>query len=85
MSDALTEIHKLPRRYYEDQEWALAHYDRWMEAYPDQWIAVISRRVVAAGTDMEEVSTRAREKTGELHIPLLFIEKQFRFLRVLGI
>ncbi|HID86643.1 MAG TPA: hypothetical protein EYP55_04595 [Anaerolineae bacterium] len=65
-------------RYWEDQEWALDHYTELMAQYLDQWVAVVNKQVVAAGEGIKEARRVAKEKTGEEHIPVIFLEGSFR-------
>jgi glutaredoxin len=65
---------KMPPQFWEDQEWALDHYERWMTEYPYHWIAVVNEEVVAAEKDPEKARKIAQEKTGRKHIPVVYIE-----------
>jgi hypothetical protein len=67
-------MNKIPQEFWDDQEWALDNYERWIKEYPDQWIAVVDKRVVAAGKDIEAVELSAKKKTGREYIPVIFIE-----------
>ena len=69
-----SEREPMPPEFWEDEEWAFANYECWMEKYPDQWIAVANKQVVAAGLDIEKIRRIAREKTGRKHIPVIFVE-----------
>ncbi|MBL7063618.1 MAG: hypothetical protein ISS49_05335 [Anaerolineae bacterium] len=74
-----SEREPMPPEFWEDEEWAFANYERWMEEYPDQWIAVANEKVVAAEKDPVKAREIAKEKTGRRHIPVIFVEKTFRF------
>ena len=74
----MIEIQRLPESYYDDQEWAIANYERLMKEHPNQWVAVVSKEVVSAGEDLDDVETRAREKSGGEHVAVLFIETPLR-------
>ena len=65
---------KHPKRYWEDEEWANEHYGELVKKYPDRWVAVVNKKVVAAGLDIKKIKAIARKKTGERLIPVLFIE-----------
>ena len=65
---------KHPKRYWEDEKWANEHYGELIKKYPDRWIAVVNKKVVAAGLDIKKIKAIARKKTGERLIPVLFIE-----------
>lgn len=78
----MIEIQRLPETYYDDQEWAIANYERLMKKHPNQWIAVVSKEVVSAGEDLDDVETRARKKSGREHVAVLFIENPLRFVGI---
>ena len=44
------------------------------EAYPDQWVAIADKQVVAAGETRGEVQNAARKKTNCTEFLLYFIE-----------
>ncbi len=74
------EIEKMPDEFWEDQDWAFDNYTEWMKKYPDQWIAVVDKKVVAAGKDIGEIERIAQEETGRKHFPVLYIEGRVRIL-----
>lgn len=65
---------KIPELFWEDSRWIEQHYSELVEKYPDQWIAVVNKRVIAHGKDRAKVkkTTMARKKRGDF--PLVFIE-----------
>lgn len=75
-------IEETPLSFREDQEWALENYQQFMKEYPDQWIAVYGKKVVATGKDLGSVEKAAKETTGlsSEKIPVLYIERMFRVL-----
>jgi len=74
------EIEKMPDEFWEDKDWAFDNYSEWMKKYPDQWIAVVDKKVVAAGKDVQEIKKIAREKTGTKHFPVIYVEGRVRIL-----
>lgn len=60
--------------YWEDRDWAWDHYGEFVKKYPDQWIAVYHKEIVAHGESIDEIEKIAREKTGMTRFPVLFIE-----------
>jgi hypothetical protein len=52
----------VPKRYTEDFDWAWDHYSEWMKKYPDMWVAVADRKVIAASKDLGEVKKTAHSK-----------------------
>lgn len=65
---------QFPKRYWEDEKWAYSNYTELMKKYPDKWVAVVNKQVVAAGISIRKIKEIARKKTGEELIPVLFIE-----------
>lgn len=65
---------KHPKRYWEDQNWAIEHYAELIKKYPDKWVAVVNKKVVAAGESIRKIREISKKKTGETLIPVLFIE-----------
>ncbi len=64
---------KLPKRFWEDKEWAFAHYSELLEKYQNMWIAVLNKKIIAASPDLgkvEEIKAKAEDK----HIPVIFLE-----------
>lgn len=70
----MEKIEQMPLEFWEDKDWAFDNYERWMAEYPNQWIAVVGKEVVAAGKDVQEIKTIAREKTGRKYIPVIYVE-----------
>ena len=62
------------KRYWEDQNWAIEHYAELIKKYPDKWVAVVNKKVVATGESIRKIREISRKKTGEKRIPVLFIE-----------
>lgn len=75
-------IEETPLSFRKDQEWALENYQQFMKEYPDQWIAIYDKKVVATGKDLAMVEEAAKKATGlrSEKIPVLYIEKRFRVL-----
>lgn len=79
MATENTHIAKLPpREYWEDSRWAHDHMSDLAEEYPNLWVAVVDKRVVAAGKVIGEVEKIAEEKTGRTEFPIILAEKGLR-------
>jgi hypothetical protein len=63
----------LPKRFWEDKEWAFAHYSELVREYPNMWIAVLNKKIIGASTDLGRVE-KAKADTGKEHIPVIFLE-----------
>lgn len=67
-----------PEEFWEDLEWANTHMNKISAAYPDQWVAIVDRRVVAGGPILADVESRAMALTGRTEFPVLFAETGIR-------
>ena len=64
---------KLPQRFWED--WGYAHYGALAKRYGNQWVVIVNRKVAAASRNVKQAEDVARAKTGELHVPVIFVER----------
>ncbi|MBI3920561.1 MAG: hypothetical protein HY318_04000 [Armatimonadetes bacterium] len=64
LPDGFPEPPPIPKRYWVDEEWMGDHLTELTQQYPDLWIAVYSKEVVAFGKNLGEVERRAKEKSG---------------------
>lgn len=69
------------KEFWDDKEWAFSHYSELMEKYPNQWVAIASKEVISAGSDLKKVREEARRRTSREEIPLIFIEGEFSVLK----
>lgn len=46
--------------------------------YPDKWVAIVDKNVVAFGKGIDEVREIAKNKTGKTRIPVIFVEGEPR-------
>jgi hypothetical protein len=69
----------VPKRYFEDEKWLFEHENELAEQYPDHWIAVVNREVVAVGKNLAEVEKSAGEKTGEREFPVWLVTPTRKF------
>lgn len=67
-----------PKEYWEDSKWANEHFTEIVREYPDQWVAIVDKKVVAAGRTIAEVEKIAIEKTGRDEFPIYFAERGIR-------
>ncbi len=63
----------LPGRFWEDKEWIFAHYSELLRTYKNMWIAVLSKKIIAASPNLGKVE-ELKAKTGKEHIPVIFLE-----------
>ena len=65
----------IPKRYWQDQQWAFGHYPELVKRYKNRWVAVVDRRVVAASKSSVKAQEQARAKTGrQLPIAVVYVE-----------
>ena len=64
-----------PKEYWEDSEWADENFSNIVKEYPNLWVALVGKKVVAAGKVIAEVEKMAEEKTGRKSFPVLFAER----------
>ena len=65
----------LDPQYLRDMDWAYAHYAELERAYPNQWVAVVEGRVVAAGPVLADVRAGAAKFTDRGDVAVLFVEE----------
>lgn len=53
------------KEFEEDFVWLNKHYDELKEKYPEEYVAVFSRRVIDHDPDLEELIKRLKEKYPE--------------------
>ncbi len=64
-----------PREYWDDSKWANEHATEIAQQYPNQWVAVADKTVVAAGIDGAEVERMATKKAVQRDFVIFFAEK----------
>jgi len=65
----------MPKRFWDDREWGYAHYGELAKRYGNQWVVIVNRKAVAASRNLREAEETARAKTGEAHVPVIFVER----------
>jgi hypothetical protein len=69
----------VPPEYEEDFQWALKNMDEIAHNYPDQWVAIVNKQVVAAEKSWGRARRAAEKKTGRKEFPIFFVEEDMRF------
>ncbi len=46
---------KIPKEFWDDMKWGREHRSDLLHRYPDQWVAIVDKIVVAAGMDLRKV------------------------------
>ena len=65
LPDGFPEPEPPPKRFWEDEKWIGENIMDLMRQYPDQWIAVLDKEVVAASKHRLEVNRVAKQKEAE--------------------
>jgi len=76
----LKEEERLPNEFWEDQRWALEHCAELGEQYPDMWIAVLDKEIVAVGPNVSNSGAAARIKSAARPPVRLSVESNTRIL-----
>ena len=75
MAEEYSTIPVLSKRSLQDDDWAYEHYNELVKAYPNQWVAIVNKKVISYGKNLGEIERVAKEKTGESEISTMFVEK----------
>jgi hypothetical protein len=77
MQQNLTLPPRPPQRYWDDSAWAMQNIQVLTEKYPDEWVAIFGRTVVAHDANLDHVLATTQAKN--LKSPLVkFIERGIR-------
>lgn len=71
-----------PKEFWDDKKWVEKNYSDLQDKYPDKWVAIVDKKVVAAGKSLKDIELEAEHKTGVSRdrIPVLFIEGEVNIL-----
>jgi hypothetical protein len=68
----------VPKEFWEDEDWAYDNYNELVRKYPDQWVSIVEKHVIAAGDNRAKVIELAKRKAGKKDFPTIFLEKKIR-------
>jgi hypothetical protein len=51
---------KTPSRYWDDSDWAIANVQTLSDNYPNQWVAIFNKQVIANNKELGPVVKQAR-------------------------
>jgi len=54
--------------------WGEENYAQLQKKYKDKWVAILQKKIISHGENMEEVETEAKRISGREYIPVIFIE-----------
>ena len=66
---------QLSKEYWEDYQWANENRTELAKRYPNTWVAIVNKEVVAVGEDIKRAELEASRKTKRTEYPILFIER----------
>jgi len=64
----------IPRTVLEDYHWADSHHIELARKYPEQWVAIVDKKVVSHGKRPDRVRARAHRYIKRPEIALHFVE-----------
>jgi len=64
--------------FWEDEDWAYDNYIELVKMYPDQWVAVVDKKVIASGNNIAKIVEITEQETGRKEFPVIFLEKTVR-------
>ena len=64
-----------PKEYWDDCDWAYDHLSEISQQYPNLWVAVVDKKVIAAGKVIAEVRAAAQHRTGRRSFPVILAER----------
>ena len=68
-------IKPIPKQYHEDAEWAYANIEEITKQYPDLYVGIFNKEVIAAAKTIAEVQEIALKKVNQKEIPIIFAEE----------
>lgn len=65
-----------PKDFWDDLKWGREKYPELVRKYPDKWVAIVDKKIVAVGESIKKIEDEAEKKTGKPKevIPVIFIE-----------
>jgi len=66
-------MEKIPERFWDDAKWGREHATYLLKNYPEMWVAIANKKVVASGKNLRAVEETARIKTGIKHVVVRFV------------
>jgi hypothetical protein len=63
-------------QFWEDMQWGEDNYSELAKKYPDQWVAIVNKKVVASGQSLRDIEIEAERKTNKKKelIPTIFVD-----------
>ncbi len=64
----------IPKEFWEDRKWADENYSELVKKYPNKWVAIVDKKVIAVSDGTGKFLEKARRETGRQHIPTIFVD-----------
>ncbi len=65
------------KEFWDDNEWSLEHATEISKRYPNQWVAIVDKQIIAAGKNAKEVGKVTIRKSGRKEFVIYFAEQGF--------
>ena len=73
-----------PQRYWDDSQWAIQNIQALTASFPNEWVAVFNKQVVAHHHDLDQVLTTTQ--SSRLNSPVIkFIERGIHVYNLAGV
>ena len=66
----------VPKYVLADYRWANSHHGELAKKYPEKWVAVVNKKVIAHGRRADRVLSQAHRQTTHPDVALLFVESR---------
>ena len=67
-------MQKMPKEFCDDMKCGRDHRSEFLDKYPNQWVAIVNKKVVSHNSNLSKVEEIAKYKTHRKTIPTLFID-----------
>jgi len=64
----------MSKKFWEDLDWARANHTQLAKQHPDEWVAVINKKVVGFGKSLKKVKEETMNKSKRKDIAVFFAE-----------
>ena len=66
---------KEAEQFWEDMQWGENNYAELVKRYPDKWVAIVNKKVVASGQSLGDIEIEAERRTNKKKemIPTIFV------------
>lgn len=65
-----------PKEYWEDSAWVHENSTDLSQRYPNMWVAVVNKKVVAYGENLAEVRDKGKKISGNKRAPVLILAEK---------